>query len=139
MQGAMRASSETRMPLPRRAFAPPRRDAVASHGVAVDPAAWLSGDRTSSVGSGLLLPPETSIGAGLARPSGAAREVPGNGARLGGVSGSETGMPVGQADGGGLGAALARHFWREARLPPATGSAFDPSLTPAWAGVKLPL
>jgi hypothetical protein len=28
---------------------------------------------------------------------------------------------------------------RQARLPPAGGAAFDPRLTPSWAGVKLPL
>jgi len=30
------------------------------------------------------------------------------------------------------------YLMRQARLPPAGMTAFDPRLTPAWAGVKLP-
>jgi len=35
--------------------------------------------------------------------------------------------------------AIQDFFMRQARLPPAGGTAFDPRLTPAWAGVKLPV
>ncbi len=35
--------------------------------------------------------------------------------------------------------AIQDFFMRQARLPPAGGMAFDPRLTPAWAGVKLPV
>jgi hypothetical protein len=35
--------------------------------------------------------------------------------------------------------ALDDYFTRQARLPPAGGAAFDPRLTPAWAGVKIPV
>jgi len=35
--------------------------------------------------------------------------------------------------------AIQDFFMRQARLPPSGGRAFDPRLTPAWAGVKLPV
>lgn len=35
--------------------------------------------------------------------------------------------------------ALNEFFMHQARLPPSGGSAFDPRLTPVWAGVKLPV
>lgn len=38
-----------------------------------------------------------------------------------------------------LRSALEDYFTRQARLPPAGGAAFDPRLTPAWAGVKIPV
>jgi hypothetical protein len=38
-----------------------------------------------------------------------------------------------------LSQALEDYFTRQARLPPSGATAFDPRLTPAWAGVKLPV
>jgi hypothetical protein len=35
--------------------------------------------------------------------------------------------------------ALDEYFALQARLPPSGATAFDPRLTPAWAGVKLPV
>ncbi len=35
--------------------------------------------------------------------------------------------------------ALDEYFMRQARLPPSGVTAFDPRLTPAWAGVKIPM
>jgi|GEM_PF-4607005 hypothetical protein len=48
-----------------------------------------------------------------------------------GQSGSE---PV-QFD---IGQALEEYFFEQSRMPPAGTTAFDPRLTPAWAGLKLP-
>ncbi len=38
-----------------------------------------------------------------------------------------------------FGDALDDYFFRQSRLPPVRGTAFDPRLTPLWAGMKLPL
>ncbi len=35
--------------------------------------------------------------------------------------------------------ALDDYFFRQSRLPPIRGTAFDPRLTPLWAGMKIPL
>ena len=46
--------------------------------------------------------------------------------------------PAGRAEGEDLAQALGAYFFRQSRLPPAGGTGFDPRLTPAWAGVKIP-
>ncbi|MGO9816544.1 MAG: hypothetical protein ACLPJJ_10220 [Acidocella sp.] len=46
--------------------------------------------------------------------------------------------PAGRAEGEDLAQALRAYFFRQSRLPPAGGTGFDPRLTPAWAGVKIP-
>lgn len=45
---------------------------------------------------------------------------------------------VGREEGPDLAQALRTYFFRRSRLPPAGGTGFDPRLTPAWAGVKIP-
>ncbi|MCB5945719.1 hypothetical protein, partial [Acidocella sp. KAb 2-4] len=37
-----------------------------------------------------------------------------------------------------LAQALRAYFFRQSRLPPAGAAGFDPRLTPAWAGIKIP-
>ena len=37
-----------------------------------------------------------------------------------------------------IGQALKEYFYQQSRLPPSGTTAFDPRLTPAWAGLKLP-
>ncbi|MDD2705096.1 MAG: hypothetical protein PHU07_07170 [Acidocella sp.] len=37
-----------------------------------------------------------------------------------------------------IGQALEEYFFQQSRMPPAGTTAFDPRLTPAWAGLKLP-
>jgi len=46
--------------------------------------------------------------------------------------------PAAGAAGEDLAQALRAYFFRQSRLPPAGGTGFDPRLTPAWAGVKIP-
>ncbi len=45
---------------------------------------------------------------------------------------------VGEAEQRRMGHVLAALLDREARLPPSGATGFDPRLTPAWAGQKLP-
>ncbi|MBB5373655.1 hypothetical protein [Acidocella aromatica] len=45
---------------------------------------------------------------------------------------------VDREQGTDLAQALRTYFFRQSRLPPAGGTGFDPRLTPAWAGVKIP-
>jgi hypothetical protein len=44
----------------------------------------------------------------------------------------------GSATGPDLGQALRAYFFQQSRLPPAASPCFDPTLTPLWAGVKIP-
>lgn len=46
--------------------------------------------------------------------------------------------PAAGVAGEDLAQALRAYFFRQSRLPPAGGTGFDPRLTPAWAGVKIP-
>jgi hypothetical protein len=40
--------------------------------------------------------------------------------------------------GADFGDALEEYFFRQSRLAPSGGAAFDPRLSPLWAGLKLP-
>ncbi|OYV32679.1 MAG: hypothetical protein B7Z80_26205 [Rhodospirillales bacterium 20-64-7] len=107
----------------RRSFAPPRADAAGRSGEA----AYTLRD-TGRPFAEAIRPAKMALPSqwpsGQARPSGALEAL---------------GVPAAVKGFASFGDALERYYWAEARLPPASGTGFDPSLTPAWAGVKLPL
>lgn len=80
-----------------------------------------------------------SIGKMLPRAQSEAMRRPGDWAQLSGRDAKPGGAGSAGMAGPAFADALDDYFFRQSRLAPSGGVAFDPRLSPAWAGVKLPL